>query len=234
MNCAHCGAADQSGQVCVNCGNKLEATVNDVGSGPAVVRAIKGFDWQSALRLYVSALKKPIATSEQSDRGQFMIGVIVLAIFAIIVPLMSYFRLLSLPFFDVSFISVVIMPTFYLLLIQAIVVATTFLYLKLSGSSANFQDITVRYAVLMMLPLTLQLIALIASILRLNLITLATSSIGMFGMIAAICVVILGHRGELKEGRDAFHGILASLLVILLATSLIGRSIIANFMGSLF
>lgn len=248
MNCIECGKNNQDGaKFCEGCGTKLVSQEENVVGTAAYkeVAATTASQNPSAVgngqvyiekgkvisRLYfsyfMSVLKKPVETSEKIDKNELINGIITIALFALMIPLMTYFGLKSAvqnSFYtpEISFSAVVIKPFFSLFIFIALVGVIIFGAVKLGKSSAGILDVIARLGAFLVVPTALLAVALVISLIGSYWFALFLF-LGLMGFSFIIPLIVYSLKREVKTGLDAFYCTFLTYIGIIILFAIIGE-----------
>jgi hypothetical protein len=262
LNCNECGHNNQVGaKFCEGCGSKLpvnQEVVSSVTAAYEETAATTAYQNTPAAgnsqqyiekgkvisKLYfsyfMSVLKKPVQTSEKIDRSELINGIITIALFALMIPLMTYFGLkgaVENSFYtpEISFSAVVIKPFFSLFIFLALVGVIIFGAVKLGKSSASLLDVLARLGAFLVVPTALLAVALIISLLGSYWFALFLV-LGLMGFSFIIPLIVYSLKREQSTGLDAFYCTFLTYLGIIILFTIIGEqafqeleSLIENF-----
>ncbi|MCT2346597.1 zinc ribbon domain-containing protein [Niallia taxi] len=258
MNCVKCGHRnDNDARFCESCGANLQAEIesnpnpilhkeeataahvsssnpNQPGNSQAYIEKTKAVSKQY-FSYFLSALKNPVKRAGNTGKENLINGIITIVLFALIIPLMSYFALKSAfnsygggwftP--DISFGAVVIKPLFVLLILLALVALIIFGAVKLSKSSASFLDVLARFGAFLVVPTAFLLVALIISLIG-SYYFVFFLLLGLTGFSFVIPLIIYSYSKQSNGGLDAFYGILLSYIAITIVFMIIGDAALDN------
>ena len=239
MQCTNCHHTNEGGNFCENCGTRLvSAATQDVAVNmvsPAVA-ATPTNDYLATtktvtnnyLNQFIHVLKKPYSNSQSVGNEQFVSSLITMAFYSIFIPLIFYFGLKGLlggvsefgkeffgeeMSFNPPFAEVVLKPIFAYAVFIVLVTAFTFATLKLGKINASFKETIARFGSFLVPFVTLLLIGLLLSILKLNFFVYV-AALGFIGSIFMVPpLVISSFKKESPEGIDTVYG---SLIVYVL------------------
>lgn len=249
LNCNECGRNNQVGaKFCEGCGTKLQVIQEGMPSAttayeetaatvapqnpPAAGNSQQYIEKGKVIsKLYfsyfMSVLKKPAQTSENIDRSELVNGIITIALFALMIPLMTYFGLKSAvenSFYtpEISFSAVVIKPFFSLFIFLALVGVIIFGAVKLGKSSASLLDVISRLGAFLVVPTALLAVALIISLLGSYWFALFLV-LGLIGFSFIIPLIVYSLKREQTSGLDAFYCTFLTYLGIFILFTIIGE-----------
>jgi len=256
VNCVKCGHPnDRDARFCESCGANLQTetgthpnpvlskeeaaaaastTAGQTGSSQAYIEKTKTVSKQY-FSYFLTALKNPVQAAANTGKENFINGIITIVLFALMIPLMSYFALKSAfssynsgwfsP--DISFGAVVIKPLFILLIILALVVLIIFGAVKLGKSSAGFLDVLARFGTFLVVPTSFFVIALIISLIG-SYSFVFFLLLGLTAFSFVIPLIIYSYKKQSNGGLDAFYSILLSYIAIAIVFMIIGDAALEN------
>jgi hypothetical protein len=249
LNCIECGRNNQSGaKFCEGCGTKLSVNQEGVSSvSTAYEETAATSTYQNPpstgnsqqyiekgkviskmyFSYFMSVLKKPVQTSEKIDRSELINGIITIALFALMIPLMTYFGLkgaVENSFYtpEISFTAVVIKPFFSLFIFLALVGVIIFGAVKLGKSSASLLDVISRLGAFLVVPTAFLAVALIISLLGSYWFALFLL-LGLVAFSFIIPLIVYSLKREQTAGLDTFYCTFLTYIGIFILFTIIGE-----------
>ncbi|WP_054955409.1 zinc ribbon domain-containing protein [Paenibacillus dakarensis] len=178
---------------------------------------------------FLKGLKSPLAVTQKTGSEQLLNGIISLAIFVILFPLMFYFSLghEARSFLSSSpFVDFVLKPAFWLAVFMFLVAVYTFGAVKLSTHpGAHFKEIIARFGVMLIPFIVISLIAFLFIILGSS-VGGAFLTIGLIGGIFTIpALITTSYKRVALGGLDTLYAILLIYVAIFLTMLIVGDSI---------
>jgi hypothetical protein len=258
LNCIECGRSNQSdAKFCEGCGTKLlqessleprVSTSNEevaAASSGSTYHTTSGNSQQyiekgkAVLKLYFSyfltLLKSPVLVAGKIGRSELTNGIITIALFALIIPLMTYLGLRgvledSLLSVEISFSSFVIKPFFTLVILLTLVGVIIFGTTKLGKTSASFLDILARFGAFLVVPTGLLLIALLLSLFGSNYFILFLI-LGLMSFSFIIPLIIYSLLREEPNGLDVFYCTFLTYIGIIILFTILGEQAFQGIKG---
>lgn len=258
MNCLKCGHHnDTDARFCESCGANIQAengtqpkpvmykeeaaaaqaastNTGQIGNSQAYIEKTKTVS-KLYFSYFLSALKSPVQAAANTGKENLINGIITIVLFALLIPLMSYFALKSAfssygggwftP--DISFGAVVIKPLFVLLIMLALVVLIIFGAVKLGKSSAGFLDVLARFGTFLVVPTSFFVLALLISLIG-SVYFAFFLLLGLTGFSVVIPLIIYSYKKQSNGGLDAFYSILLSYIAIAIVFMIIGDAALEN------
>ncbi|WP_246041863.1 hypothetical protein [Robertmurraya kyonggiensis] len=158
---------------------------------------------------FLSVLKSPVPTAERIGKKELTNGIITIVLFALMIPLMTFFGLKGLledSFYspDVSFSAVVLKPFFTLVVILALIAVIIFGVIKLGKSPASLLDVISRLGAFLVVPTALLFIALIISLIG-SVFFAVFLILGLVGASLIIPLIVYSFKREINKGLDTFY-----------------------------
>ncbi len=249
MKCPNCGHENEGGRFCENCGKQLVDTAESQVQQQAIPQAnhentdssqtedyLKKTKDQSKqyINYFIDVLKKPYVSLHSSIESQhFIHAIITLVLYCLLIPLMMYFGVkglinninlleevdITLPFMDMVF-----KPFLAYAILMVLVVAFTFVSIKLGRVNVTFKEVLTRYGILLIPFVLILAIGLILSILNVSMFVIFLA-IGLIGsMYVAVPVLIAFYKkNNPGEGLDVVYGTLLTYILTSIAMLIMGE-----------
>ncbi|WP_256758781.1 zinc ribbon domain-containing protein [Cohnella sp. WQ 127256] len=193
------------------------------------------------LNYFLEVLKSPMRTGQSSNAGHMVNGLITLILFALILPLMVYFQLrgqvsrIGFGFEDhISFVDVVIKPSFFLFIIVMLVNSIMFLVLKIGNVGVSYREVTARFGSFMIPAVAFFLVSLLFSFISDGSVVMGLLiGLGLFSWLVAVCLVIFSFKKDHTSGMDAFYGVIITYAASIILIALLGEDIASTLFGNL-
>jgi len=249
MQCANCNHTNQEGgNFCENCGSPLKnqaaqesafstsSTAATAAEPNPYIESTKKIS-KMYFRHFIDVLKRPYSNSKNID-GQYLVhAIITIILYSLIIPLMFYFGLKGLlndwsnvgsdwfgeeVAFNPPFTDIVVKPTFAYAIFILLLATFTFASVKLGRANATYKDVISRFGSFLIPFVAILLIALIMSILKIDLFVLFLF-IGFSGSILMVPpFVIMSFKRESDIGLDSLYGTLITYLLTFIALLIMG------------
>ena len=182
------------------------------------------------------ALKKPYASLDATMGSQhFIHAIITLILYCLLVPLTIYFGIKGLlsnvdPFglgsgmdIDPPFMDIVIKPVLAFAILIMLVIAFTFISIKLGQVNVAFKDVLTRFGILLVPFVFILAIGLILAILEVSTFTYFVG-IGLMGSmyIAVPLLIVFYKKNSVGKGLDVVYGTLLSYILTMIALKIMG------------
>ncbi|WP_409292636.1 hypothetical protein [Peribacillus sp. SCS-37] len=279
MYCPTCKtSSSEGGTFCESCGTKLvspaeaesaasyEASVSDVpvytNSTTQQAQPNPYLETTKKVsRMYFSyfmqVLKRPFASSQAVGAEHLLNGIITIAIYSLIIPLIMYFAFRGIlntvsdfgaDFYDgpsladqVPFTGVVIKPAFAYAIFIFLVAAACFMAVRLGRVNASFSEVIARFGSFLIPFVAILAVALVMTILKVKIFFIVLS-IGFIGSVFIVPpLVIASFKRDVQEGVDAIYGTLLTYILTFIAMGIMGdmlfeslRSAFGDFTDSFF
>lgn len=247
MNCPGCQHINDGGNFCEQCGTRLTNGPSQEVQGASIQYSQSQAahaaappqpnmhleNAKQASKMYfsyfMSVLKKPVASTQNTNREQLTNGLISIGLFALIIPLIIYFSFDS-AVTEGEFTTLVLKPTFSYAVFILLIATYSFIAIKLGKSSASYTDVIARFGSMLIPFLGLFFIALIMSLVDIKLFPVLLG-IGFFGSIFIVPpLIISSFKKDSAAGLDVLYGTLLTYLAIfftlIIMTALIISSLI--------
>ncbi|MRX72835.1 zinc ribbon domain-containing protein [Bacillus lacus] len=241
-NCNH--ENEEEGKFCENCGIPLGGTViQEVAAtaegAPSPVNQQASQYIEEAKKIskmyfsyFLEVLKKPYSSSVNVGKEHFLNGIITIALFSVLIPLITYFGLKGV-LSDLNFLGeelnikppftdIVLKPTFAYAIFVFLVAVFTFVSIKLGRVNISFQEVTARFGSFLIPAVALLGLGLIMSILKIKLFVFFV----FLGFITAAFLVpplvIASFKKQSQEGVDVIYGSLLTYFLTFIAMLIMG------------
>ncbi|MFC7682191.1 hypothetical protein [Paenibacillus sp. GCM10028914] len=177
---------------------------------------------------FLKGLKSPLAVTQRTGKEQLLNGIISMAIFVILIPLMFYLSLGSVRnyMFESPFVDLVLKPVFWLALFMFLVAVYTFGAVKLSTNpKADLKEVIARFGTLLIPFIVIALVAFLMLFMesRIGGVFLIISLVG--GIFTIPVLVTMSYKREGIGGLDTLYAILLIYVAIFLTTLILGDSL---------
>ena len=263
MKCQQCGHENEGGRFCENCGNPLIETtgnetqqvvpqVNNEHTGTSqtddYLKKIINHSKQY-FTYFMDVLKKPYVSLHASGGNQhFIYAIITFVLYSFLIPLLIYFGLnaiidkvsaltfsfgtsidVTLPFMDV-----VIKPFLGLGLFMILVIAFTYISIKLGRINVTFKEVFTRFGMLLIPFVTILVIGLLLSILEVSLF-IYFLVIGLMGsiFIAVPMLIVFYKKQSTEEGLDVLYGTLLTYVLTFIVVLIMGEMLFDSLITSI-
>lgn len=180
---------------------------------------------------FIHVLKSPAQNAQATTAGHMVNGLITLALFSLILPLILYFQARSTfgSFGDVSFSDVVIKPAFFMLIVVFLVNSVIFLVLKIGNAGVNYREVTARFGTFMVPSVACYVLALLFALISSGYVMMSLLiGLGMFSWFVAVCFAIYSFKKEHANGLDAFYAVVITYVVSIILLALLGGDILSG------
>lgn len=180
-----------------------------------------------------SVVKSPTAVINQLYGSSFVNGLITLILFAIFIPLTTYFSLrkfVSGTIFEgsISFSTVFFQPFLFFIIFLAILGGLMFFVTKSGGTNYTFKDVFARFGAFLVIPTVVLFIAFICSVLGIMSLVSYLMSFSFLGLFVAIPFTIYSLKKEKAAGLDPLFGTFITFIVFYIVLRVIAESIVFN------
>lgn len=259
MHCTQCGTQNEANaRFCAECGAQMVSTeaYQQQAAGqqaPPIQQAPVQNSNEFAekgksiakdyFRFFKQSLAGPMAASKQVTADDKINGLITHILFALFLPLFSYFtagKLLNdtMPFgspadISVPFGSVVVKPMFFLLIYLAVYTAVVLGVAKMMKANISYTEVMTRFGVFNVLPATLLLVAIIFSFMSVTIFSFFLFGAAISLFFVSCIAVIFSVKEEGTGGLDVFYGLLVANIAMGIIFMIIGESIVGNLINQL-
>lgn len=259
MQCKQCGQINPEGsKFCVKCGASLQTTAAaeagqafpHFGAGQPEqqghpsepnqqLQQIKQVSSQY-LKHFVQVLKQPTRIGETTNASHMVNGIITMALFSLMLPLIVYFTLknavggLGFGFVRISFGDYVLKPLIFLFIVTMMVNSLIFYALKLGNVVLSYREVIGRFGAYMIPSTAIMTFGVLLSLLEVNgdflgWVVLA----GIFSWMLAVSATIYSYRNRHNGGLDPFYGILGTFAGSALLMYLFGDNLLSVFFNGM-
>lgn len=185
---------------------------------------------------FADVMKKPLAYANNTGREQFVNALITIGIFSLIIPLMMYLgfhdyaRLIG----EGAFVKIVLKPFVGYVVFMMLLVAYTYLAVKLSKVQASFQDVAGRFGALLV-PFTCSfLVAFVLALLDAE-ISVYFLLIGFIGSLFTVpALVINSFNKDSRTGLDTVYGTVLTYVLTFITLYIMGKILLSSIQGMMF
>ncbi len=257
MQCNSCGQINpEESKFCVKCGANL-LTAAAAGESPAFphlgtdqtgqqggpsepnpqLQQIKQMSSQY-WKHFVQVLKQPTRIGEMTNESHMVNGIITMALFSLMLPLIVYITLKSavsgFGFIRISFGNYVLTPLCFLFIVTMMVNTLIFYALKFGKVAASYREVIGRFGAYMIPSVAIVAFGVLLSLLQVNggflgWVVLA----GIFSWMLAVCATIYSYRNQHMDGLDPFYGVLGTFAGALLLLYLFGDNLLSVFFNGM-
>ncbi|WP_106769487.1 hypothetical protein [Paenibacillus faecalis] len=177
-------------------------------------------------KYFVNSLKSPLAVAQKTGSEQLLNGIISLAIFSILLPLMIYFSFPGKSLMSSPFVDIVLKPVFWIALFMFLIAVYTFGAVKLSTNpKVSLKEIIARFGTLLVPFIVIFLAAFFLLVIGIGMGGLLLT-IAMIGSMFSIPVLItLSYKREVNGAMDTMYAILLVYLAIFITFFILGDTI---------
>lgn len=257
MQCTQCGSVvETDARFCGDCGTKITPSENipvetaneqaattiqpavqtSAAAGAAYDYAEQGKKigkqfWSFAL----AALNGPMKASKTVTEADKINGIIAHVLFALLLPLFSYFSLKSVSYgvVNISFDSVVMQPFFFLLIYLAVYTAVVFFVAKLMKVNISYTGVLAKYGVFNVLPAAVLVGAILFSWISATVFSFILFGISLGLFLISSLSVVFSIRDEQAKGMDVYYGLIIANVVMFIIFLVIGDSVVGSLMDQL-
>lgn len=251
MTCTNCNHLNDGGKFCEKCGTALlssqsasvEAAASASLAEPAgnqqhqYIEGAKNIS-KTYFTYFLQVIKKPYASSVGVGSEHFVNGIITLALYAILIPLMLYFAfkgvLADMGGFggeflgefseeiQPSFTDIVLKPILAYAIFIMLVATFTFSSVRIGGSIASYKEVVARFGSFQIPFVAILAIGLIMSILKIDLFFFFLF-LGFIGSVFLVPpLVIASFKQNLQLGFDVLYGSLLTYVLSFIAIWIMG------------
>lgn len=244
MRCPKCQHDNQGGNFCEQCGAALTLTpAFEEGGAVSQTRVAPQNQYfegaknvsKTYFSYFLQVIKKPYASSAGVGSEHFTNGMITLALYAVLVPLILYFVLKGMltdinafgGFFseksvDLSMTDIVLKPILAYGVFIMLVATFTFAAVKMGGSFASYKEVIARFGSFQIPFVAVLAISLVMSILKVDLFFFFLF-VGFIGSVFLVPpLVIASFKKDLHAGFDVLYGSLLTYLLTFVAIWIMG------------
>ncbi|RYG74308.1 hypothetical protein EU245_03645 [Lentibacillus lipolyticus] len=255
MHCPSCGQQSAEGKFCTNCGSELIPGNTDKNETELVNSQTAAYthdshnaDNNASEKLktiganfghFCSTLFKNPSIAKKANHTDVSSGVIVIALFALLIALSYHFVIQSIPagfFMNVSLIDSLFLPFIVFILLQLLIAGLTFAGSKLAAQAVTFPDVLAKYGAYLVPFALLYAIALVFSLIGLSVLAGLLIFISILGILIIAPTFILMEQPP--EGLDRIYILLGLYMLAILGfgilTQAFAESIVGNIMNAMF
>lgn len=253
MLCKNCGKINEEGKFCESCGTKLEGdSIEEVAS---TTEAPVEQNTQSShtasetnvneyldkakhisktyFSYFVKILKSPLSESQNIRKEEFVNGVITIALYALLIPLMVYLSLGSdRQYLHSPFLNVLLKPTIGYAVFIFLIAGFSFLAVQLGRVKVDIKDVISRFGALLVPFVAFFALGFILALLQIELFAIALSLGLMGGIMAVPPLVIQSFKKNVSGGLDAVYGIILTYILIGITLGVMSAILIDNIIGN--
>ena len=202
---------------------------------------------------FIDVLKKPYASLNASLENQhFVHAIITIVLYSLFIPLISYFlikeavsdginRMNSLvgygtnADYTVPFMDIVFKPFFAFAIFIVLLIALTFISIKLGRVNVKFKEVLTRFGTLLIPFVFILAIGVIFSILKVSLFSLLLMGIGLTGAIYIVVPVLIAFykKNSAGEGLDAVYGTLLTYILMVIVLLITGEMLFESLLSGI-
>lgn len=239
MICSNCLYENEGGKFCSKCGTPLQiqqeaATIDSrfqqsTSIGSQDFTKAKQFS-QRYFQYYLQVLKKPYTSCANSTHNYWINGLITIAFFALLIPLIIEVGLGDVrPYFESSFTESFLKPFIGYTALTTLISVYIFAVLKLRKVSVTLQSVIGRVGTLLVPFTALFLLAVVMAFLQMKLFILLL----IIGFIAAITIVptlvLVSYSKEATSGLDTVYGALIVFIFTLFSINIMSELLLSMF-----
>ncbi|WP_117168469.1 zinc ribbon domain-containing protein [Paraliobacillus sediminis] len=247
MNCPNCQTSLESdAKFCTSCGVKIDhiqtensntepvqSTGTTAKQTPDYVQQGKEISKQY-WNFIPSALANPFAASKHAGPANKINAMITLILFSLLIPLFSYISLSS--YFRPPFVEMVVQPFFIFVIFFALLLAVKYGVAKLMKADVSFINVMTRFGIVMVLPTTTALVAVLFAILGIDdfSIILLIVSMGLASIASLATIFSIKEKAPVTGGLDVFYGVVLTYVAMTIILLIIGDSILYQLENSFY
>jgi hypothetical protein len=266
MLCPNCNHQNEGGKFCEKCGTSLIAKAAQETAASVDIPQTNTHAAQAAqsqpnqyleatkkisktyFAYFIQVLKKPFASAQGVGSEHLVNGIITIALYSFIIPLMIYFAvkgiLSSVNDFgsdlfgeDVAinppFMDMVLKPTFAFAVFILLVATFSFAAVRLGRINASFSEVIARFGSFLIPFTAILAVALIMSFLKIKMFVLLLF-IGFVGSIFIVPpLVISSYKKDSKEGVDVIYGTLITFVLTFIAMGMMGDMLFQSIFSAI-
>ncbi|MGD6796087.1 zinc ribbon domain-containing protein [Metabacillus indicus] len=255
MVCPNCHHENEGGKFCERCGTGLvHSAANETAAGTEAaaihpsaeqasvsqqnqyIETTKKFS-KMYFSFFLQILKNPYANSQRVGKEQLVNGIITMALYSFLIPLMIYFGLKGL-LSDMSgfgselmgdemniqppFTDIVLKPAFAYFIFILLIATFTFAAVKLGRINTAITDVFARFGSFLIPVVAVLAVGVIMSFLKIKLF-IAVLLIGFIGSTFIIpSLIITSFKKGSGEGVDTIYGSLITMVLAFIAIAIMG------------
>ena len=200
---------------------------------------------------FIDVLKRPYASLNAPLENQhFVHAIITIVLYSLFIPLISYFLIKEAseginrmnPFggygsndYTVPFTDIVLKPFFAFAIFIVLLIALTFISIKLGRVNVKFKEVLTRFGTLLIPFVFILAIGVIFSILKVSLFSLLLMGIGLTGAIYIVVPVLIAFykKNSAGEGLDVVYGTLLTYILMVIVLLITGEMLFESLLSGI-